>query len=247
MGSEATEFTVPYALIFSKAKWLNDMHADGEKTIELRQFESDVFDAYLHWVYASEIETKAMANESEACPYETPMLLSLTKLWILADHLEDAQLCNKLTDMLSDGMYQRTVPSSPIPWNTNDIVAAVDYAFERNGGCSKLRILFEDTLLVGLNTKTGKASNFFHGALRQLSKDVLAEFSGRWFSGQGVPDMGKVKTLRGLQKAKYHKDGGVEAGVPMQATQRRSSRADSLQRLRSVSRSPRSSEPSPFY
>lgn len=191
-------------VICAKSRLFNRRRGLVQPWVQLSQFEPDVFHSYLHWAYTSEIDTRTMQNEANASPDETPMLLSLTKLWPLADYLQDTELCNRLTDMLIDGVHQRTVKSLRVPWNSADFVAAVDHAFEKTPDRSELRTLFTDILIVGITGQQRAAQAHLERALPSLSRMVLLEYSRQRILGQTDLDVRKKKSLRYLRKAKYH-------------------------------------------
>jgi hypothetical protein len=107
--------------------------------------------------------------------------------------------------MLVDGVHRRTLPSSPIPWNATDFIAAVDHAFEKTSDISELRTLFADIFIVGVKNRRTTARDLLDAALLKVSRTVLLDFSKHWIQGEEKAGVRVAKSPTFLRKAKYHK------------------------------------------
>jgi hypothetical protein len=102
VGPEEMRFTVHKTLICSKSSFFENACSGNwasaqTNTVALSDTKPDVFEAYMHWVYTSNVNMDFIQDPRGTESY--PSFRALAQLWIFADMVLDFELCNEVIDI----------------------------------------------------------------------------------------------------------------------------------------------------
>ena len=119
----------------------------GNETYVLKKTDPTIFQAYVHWIYTSEIDIRLLPDTEEIEEKVKPTWPGLAKLWVLTDDLGDITLCNSLMDMMVDKFNPHSQNWNKASQEDPDgLVHAYGHVFSESGTLydSKIQDLFCD-------------------------------------------------------------------------------------------------------
>lgn len=133
-----------------------------EKIVRLEDVGYDVFEAYVHWAYYSEVDFSQMIELDVVL--KKPSYLVMAKLWILADRLLDHKLCNRIADIVIGKFAGQRYGIKH---------TTLQYVWEHTAPDSPLRRLYTDIC-------TMKPSKTFHQDRGEWPRDLVLELATRF-------------------------------------------------------------------
>ncbi|KAK3707234.1 hypothetical protein LTR37_012234 [Vermiconidia calcicola] len=189
-GQQKTAYTVHKTVFCTRSPFFqtatngNSWLEAKKQTVSLPETPEEIFEAYIHWAYTSEIDLSALGKATAA--YKHPDWVIITRLWILADMLIDEQLCNSLTDLMLIKFEEDYGRPSP---------ATLCAIWEHTSAESQLRKLCVDIMsCCSWTTIEAQAAKMPH--------EIFVEFTRRYFEHEQ-----HIKGRRGLlrhAKCRYH-------------------------------------------
>ena len=88
---------------YFKAACRDEWKEATSRTIKIPEVDTDAFCAYLHWVHLEQVAISTQYDVEACSSDDAPLVLDeLIRLWLLADRLGDAQLCDCVIDTMLD-------------------------------------------------------------------------------------------------------------------------------------------------
>lgn len=165
---------------------------------------SNIFQAYLHWLYMAEIDNRHLASNERTEGEAKITWLALVELYHLANYFRDYILCNKLADLMLD--------------KSGEILDCKRVAFQKNINLEKEKgflAALESALEEEDEEARGLLADIFftlsqHRELRcammeELSNDAKSILLERWTDSKAGFKIPPNKEERERCKARYHK------------------------------------------
>lgn len=213
MGPQKTKYTLHDAFVNQKSAYFRAQGRKGQREIVLEEVEADVFDAYVHWVFLSEVECDNMLDqvaheENQTVPPWTknlPRWLCVVKLLILADYLQDDKLCNDLISGIVAFVDSKLNGLENHQCEFDDFISAIEYAFRHLAAPSLLRNLLADIFHLELRETLPLGRQMFETACKRLSKEVLFQLAKHSALSEDRPALGIWGAFDGLKRENYYK------------------------------------------
>ena len=207
VGPEQKKFVLHRSILDDRSVHVQFFVHKTSTSMELKHVDPKVFEAYIHWIYTSEIDSRRIPDGNQVPENLKPTWVALVRLWELGEYMEDSELCNKLSDnKLSDMMVEKFEPNpnmvggQPAAQQSQGFFAAVEYVTECEQSIRRLRDLFADLCFTGF--KTGHTYYIMMGG---LSKETLLSFVRRWAEGKEATRIPDAIKDREDCKVKYHR------------------------------------------
>lgn len=188
VGPDKRPFTIHEAMIRAKSPFFtaalnHDWTETQTKTVSLGETSPEIFATNAHWVYTSQLDMDMLVKPGEEISH-----LDLAKLWIFADMILDAVLCDRVTEAIIDRAINR---------NRYPSASSLNHIYSNTTACSKLRTLSID-ICTALTTEEG-----FAREQGNLPKEFMYELSRRYLFGESRPNR---KSLEEKEKVceRYH-------------------------------------------
>lgn len=178
---------VHHSIVDAKSPWLWKAFVDtGDGTGDVRTSETDAatFQAYVHWMYTSEIDENLLPGDENTPKKRKPTWPALVELWDFASLVEDNLLCNKLIDIMLDKFdsrpgiwFAKNRKDADGLWDTFNIV--FDSQFGGIHFDVKIQQLFCDMLWTGVHAEWQRfdpdlmtRNAWFHLVLRSMTYET---------------------------------------------------------------------------
>lgn len=167
VGSNEQPFLVHTQYICKTSKFfaaacLNGWKEDRERTIHLPEVDPQLFQAYLHWIYTTEVDLDLPEPYKEGYHRARDAQAKLLEFYILADFVKDVRLRNRIMQKFAESLDGcKRLPSLEI----------YEDAFEQLPPCSPLRRMLVDVMMRRMRTE------YFAQTASRLPRDLLQEMA----------------------------------------------------------------------
>lgn len=170
---------------FFQAACSREWKEGQDRLIRLPEFEPDCFLVYIHRIYTSVLDMTLLPEPSGT--RFAPAYVNLAKVWMLANYLQDDEMCNGVTDRLLtklDGHPKHFI-----------VMETLEFVGTHTSPESGIRRLFKDVMVA--RAREGRVQEL---SVKGLPLEIMAEMAKKFARGErregGGPSM--------ANRCKYH-------------------------------------------